>query len=93
MAKDLKSVLEPTPEPEMDEEMGEETEQETDYDAYTSELADVLGLDESKAARLKEAICGIMEAERMKDMEPESGPEKKPGMSGGKKRGLAIVLG
>lgn len=87
--KDLKSVLEPkeeeTESPEMEE------SEDSGSDVYVDELVDILGIDASKAARLKEAICGMMEE---KGMMGDSYEEPKKPMGGpGKKKGLAIVLG
>lgn len=87
--KDLKSVLEPkeeeTESPEMEE------SEDSGSDVYVDELVDILGIDASKAARLKDAICGMMEEKGL--MGDEEMPMKKPEGGPGKKKGLALILG
>lgn len=88
--KDLKSVLEPkeeeTESPEMEE------SEDSGSDVYVDELVDILGIDASKAARLKEAICGMMEEKGLMGDSDEM-PMKKPEGGPGKKKGLALILG
>jgi hypothetical protein len=85
MAKDFKSVMEgPSEEP-----VEEPMEEESSYDAFTSELKEILGLDDEKAQRLRDAICGLAREEMsMEDEGEESPPSEKP-----KKKGLAVVIG
>lgn len=92
----LKEILDKKSE-EADPMDSESTERETEpgYDTYQEELKEILGLDDAQAARLKEAICGMMEEKSMMgDSEEEDDSEEKPAPGpGGKKKGLAIILG
>ena len=91
----LKEILDKKSE-EADPMDSESTERETEpgYDTYQEELKEILGLDDSQAARLKEAICGMMEEKSMMGDGEDDSEESKPAPGpGGKKKGLAIILG
>ncbi len=95
MLKDLKKALDGESEDmEMesmdDESMDSESEDsELPYDAYGTELGEVLGLDEDRAMQLRDIICGLVREEL--DMGSEEPEEEKPKKKG--KSDLALVLG
>lgn len=66
----------------------EESSDESSYDAFAGELKDILGLDDEKAKRLRDVICGLAREEMEggdEGVDEDSSP-RKPG-------GVAIVLG
>lgn len=96
MLKDLKKALDGESEDmEMEsmdvESVDSESEEDSElpYDAYGTELGEVLGLDEDRAMQLRDIICGLVREEL--DMGSEEPEEEKPKKKG--KSDLALVLG
>lgn len=97
MLKDLKKALDG--ESDFESELGsedevslkpesDESDTELPYDAYSTELGELLGLDGDKAEQLRDIICGLVREELdVGSEEPEEEPKKKG------KSDLASVLG
>lgn len=87
MGKKVSDVLGPK-KPETESEYGGSDSETPSYDAFADELKDILGLDDDKAQRLRDVICGLAREEMDMGDEEEAAPSEAP-----KKRpGLAIVL-
>lgn len=66
--------------------------EEPGYDAFTTKLQELLGLDDEKAKELRDTICGLAQSEMSGMNEEEESPaSEKP--EPGKKPGLALILG
>ena len=84
---DLKKLLGSSDKP--DEESSDSGEE---YDAYTEELKGILGMDDDKAKRLRDVICGLARYE-MNEESDEGDMHEEPSGEKPKKKGLAIILG